>query len=120
MDIIDRKERYHSERRYGGNWLAVLRRDGHRCVECGTNQSVRVHHRRGTSFNDLHDLVTLCAHCHAQAHGRAIGSPALALRAAAMIDLRNDGYTFQEIGSSYGVSRERVYQIMKAYSEQYL
>jgi 5-methylcytosine-specific restriction endonuclease McrA len=46
-------------------------RDGHRCVNCGTTDSLSVHHerpvRQGGNPFDMDNLVTLCAHCHAEA-----------------------------------------------------
>jgi 5-methylcytosine-specific restriction endonuclease McrA len=53
-------------------------RDGHACQHCGGSRGgLSVHHivslaRGGT--NELENLVTLCARCHARAEGRGLGS----------------------------------------------
>jgi 5-methylcytosine-specific restriction endonuclease McrA len=50
----------------------VLRRDGWRCQFCGSRLSVEVHnqHFRSHSGEDMEEnLITLCANCHAVAHG---------------------------------------------------
>lgn len=60
---------------YGTNWIgdrkAALRRDGHKCVYCGSRHRLQVHHirpltRGGT--NDVNNLVTLCHDCHVGQH----------------------------------------------------
>jgi len=50
----------------------VLRRDGWRCQLCGTMVNLEVHHTvfRSQSGDDSEqNLITLCASCHATAHG---------------------------------------------------
>lgn len=51
------------EKRYGGNGLKALERDGFKCVKCGSPENVCIHHNNGLS-NDLDDLITLCRKCH--------------------------------------------------------
>ena len=50
----------------------VLRRDGWRCQSCGTMSNLEVHHKEFRSHagedSEL-NLITLCAECHASAHG---------------------------------------------------
>src|SRR5208282_3866231 len=50
----------------------VLRRDGWRCQSCGTMSNLEVHHKEPRSHagedSEL-NLITLCAKCHASAHG---------------------------------------------------
>ena len=50
----------------------VLRRDGWRCQLCGTMTNLEVHHQefrsRAGEDSEL-NLITLCAACHARAHG---------------------------------------------------
>ena len=49
----------------------VLRRDAWRCQVCGSLTNLAVHHQRYRSHSgeDLeHNLITLCAECHAAAH----------------------------------------------------
>jgi 5-methylcytosine-specific restriction endonuclease McrA len=51
----------------------VLERDGWRCQNCGSLETLQVHHktRRSQQGNDaLGNLVTLCAHCHMAEHGQ--------------------------------------------------
>jgi 5-methylcytosine-specific restriction endonuclease McrA len=50
----------------------VLRRDGWKCQVCGTMSNLEVHHKefRSQCGNDSEqNLITLCAACHAFAHG---------------------------------------------------
>jgi hypothetical protein len=52
----------------------VLRRDRHRCTECGGRRGLEAHHLWYASpLRDTPDwaLSTLCGGCHAEAHGRA-------------------------------------------------
>ena len=50
----------------------VLRRDGWRCQSCGTMSNLEVHRKEFRSHagedSEL-NLITLCATCHASAHG---------------------------------------------------
>jgi len=57
-------------RRLRGN---ALDRDDHRCVSCGSDDDLHVHHiipRSQGGPNELDNLATLCAECHQYAHGR--------------------------------------------------
>ena len=50
----------------------VLRRDAWRCQSCGTMSNLEVHHkqfRSHTGPDSEENLITLCARCHARAHG---------------------------------------------------
>ncbi len=50
----------------------VLERDSWRCQECGSMENLQVHHmkRRSQLGGDvMHNLITLCATCHAKCHG---------------------------------------------------
>jgi 5-methylcytosine-specific restriction endonuclease McrA len=50
---------------FGGNWDAVLERDGHKCRICGsTTPRLEIHHLRGRERVGIDDLVTLCSYCH--------------------------------------------------------
>jgi len=58
------------------NWaelrLAVLARDAHRCVLCGSTENLHVHHkhaRRHHGPDQLDNLQTLCDRCHMQVPG---------------------------------------------------
>lgn len=49
----------------------AISRDGAKCVECGATERLEVHHIRYKSQNgtdELNNLVTLCACCHAEKH----------------------------------------------------
>lgn len=50
----------------------VLERDDWRCQECGSMEGLAVHHiKRRSQLGDdvMHNLITLCASCHAKCHG---------------------------------------------------
>ena len=54
---------------------AVYRRDDYRCVLCGDNRAIHVHHVRHRSQGGqsiLANLVCLCPACHAIAHGETV------------------------------------------------
>ena len=51
---------------------AVYARDGYRCALCDGSTGLQIHHAipRGQGGSDsLHNLITLCAKCHAEVHG---------------------------------------------------
>lgn len=51
---------------------AVYRRDGYRCALCDSTKYLQVHHavKRSLGGTDRpENLITLCADCHALAHG---------------------------------------------------
>ena len=50
----------------------VWRRDGMRCVECGSAMNLQCHHLTYENLGDepLQDLVTLCRSCHREKHDR--------------------------------------------------
>lgn len=56
----------------------VFERDNYRCRWCGsTNRGVDIHHvryRRGTSYDVLDNLITLCRAHHSFVHGTANGA----------------------------------------------
>lgn len=50
----------------------VYRREGYRCALCDSTKYIQIHHvvkRSQGGTNSLHNLVCLCADCHALAHG---------------------------------------------------
>jgi hypothetical protein len=51
--------------------LEILERDGHKCVYCGSQIDLRVHHRTYINFGHepLEDLETACDACHRDGHG---------------------------------------------------
>ena len=51
---------------------AIYARDGYRCALCDSTKYIQIHHyitRGAGGTNHPHNLVTLCADCHAAAHG---------------------------------------------------
>lgn len=51
---------------------SIYRRDGYRCALCDYTRFLQIHHHvpRGQGgTNSPHNLITLCATCHALAHG---------------------------------------------------
>ena len=51
---------------------AIYRRDGYRCALCDSTKYIQLHHiitRGQGGTNHPHNLITLCADCHAAAHG---------------------------------------------------
>ena len=50
----------------------VYRRDGYRCALCDSTKYLQIHHavkRSQGGTNHIHNLICLCADCHALAHG---------------------------------------------------
>lgn len=51
---------------------AIYRRDGYRCALCDSTRQLQIHHyipRSKGGSNHEHNLICLCALCHAIAHG---------------------------------------------------
>lgn len=49
----------------------VLERDGYRCQQCGSMQTLEVHHqifRSHGGADDEKNLITLCRRCHTHRH----------------------------------------------------
>lgn len=50
------------------NWTSirkkVLKRDGHRCVKCGSSRRLEVDHKVASDDHRIEALQTLCAVCH--------------------------------------------------------
>lgn len=49
----------------------VLKRDGYKCVECGSTMYLHIHHIWECQFgggNDIGNLTTVCEKCHAKHH----------------------------------------------------
>lgn len=49
--------------------LRAKMRDDFKCVRCGSSESLRVHHKKGTKSHSLDNLETLCLKCHKAEHG---------------------------------------------------
>lgn len=64
-----RKKISSKKKQFGGNWEAVLDRDGHQCVMCH-KPTTTIHHKdgRGNSSNSpnnhIDNLITCCQSCH--------------------------------------------------------
>lgn len=62
------------------NRSEAMRRDGYRCVRCGSMRNLQAHHERhrkmGASQRDDHvdNLLTVCSSCHGAIHGGRRGS----------------------------------------------
>ena len=62
------------QRHFDGKREAVLRRDGYRCVLCGSVTQLLVHHKDGQGRgsikpnNRMSNLVTICYPCHIELH----------------------------------------------------
>ena len=92
--------------------VKALERDGYRCASCGV-EDIRlvVHHidesrKTGVLNNSLENLISLCKPCHAKTHKqtKTVGIE--------MIKMRQSGMTLQKIGDHFGVTRERVRQLL--------
>lgn len=56
-----------------GNWVAAMRRDGHKCKLCLSTSWLVIHHLDGTGEHEspnhtLDNLVVLCRGCHRRVH----------------------------------------------------
>lgn len=66
--------RMRDEFHFDGNREVVLERDGHKCVRCGSEEDLTVHHKdrsgRGGEEhnNDPENLETVCRRCHIEEH----------------------------------------------------
>lgn len=71
VNEIQRK--YRQKSMYSGNKLKVLKRDGHKCTECGYTKNLHIHHKDFSGQTDnpndsIDNLVTLCIKCHSKLH----------------------------------------------------
>jgi len=99
------------------NMQLALHRDKFTCQMCGTTNASRidVHHIDGKSFtksgtmanNNLDNLITYCHRCHLRLHYDVIE------KHADIVSRRAEGETLQSIADSYGVSRQRVFQVIQ-------
>ncbi len=61
---------------YTSNWsaisAAIMKRDGHKCTQCGATKGLQVHHIIPVASGGRtcgYNLKTLCIHCHNKKHG---------------------------------------------------
>lgn len=91
-------ERDAGPRKVGKNTReAVLERDGHQCVRCGSCESLQIDHILPQSCGGPHiieNLRTLCRSCNA---GRPVSGKALDE------DLAKDGYTVKSLQLKFGI-----------------
>lgn len=65
------KEQQTFDRKYKKARLKILERDNYKCVNCGKDEDLHVHHKIHKSdggTNDPENLITLCKWCHAERH----------------------------------------------------
>ena len=96
--------------------IACIERDNRRCKHCNSNElacSLVVHHldeSRANGYksmdNDLDNLILLCKPCHARIHGFHKDRPDI-------LEKRAKGMSLGDVGKTYGVSRQRIYQIIR-------
>ena len=66
-------EDYLNNKRYGGNYYVVIKRDKYKCAVCGSIENLCVHHIDGYSEkspenNAENKMLTLCRKCHSNIH----------------------------------------------------
>jgi predicted phage replisome organizer len=66
-------EDYINNKRYGGNYYIVIKRDKYKCACCGSIENLCVHHIDGydeskPENNNANKLITLCRECHSKIH----------------------------------------------------
>ena len=99
------------------NKAHCLTRDAYTCQICGATHPLDVHHKDNGGVhingdktnNSLSNLITLCRSCHFRLHYGVLG------KYINIITRRENGETLQQIADSFGVSRQRIHQIVKKY-----
>lgn len=93
----------------------TLIRDNYKCVKCNTDYKLIVHHIDGSRKygaskmnNNLSNLITLCRECHAKEHGYEADKTRFNIIKNLYIEKNSLG----DIGKKFGISRQRIYQIM--------
>lgn len=86
-----------------------LKRDGGKCTKCGGVDQLLVHHidgsrRTGKLNNEMSNLLTLCRKCHSIVHGQKREN-----MENDVVEMREAGFSFREIGEKYGYSRQRAH-----------
>ncbi len=103
--------------------MKCLSRDAFTCQICHkpsafpteNYQDLNIHHKDNNGYgktnrpdNSLENLVTLCDACHLQLHYDVLE------KYKSIIALREEGFTLQSIGEKFGISRQRILQILKS------
>lgn len=94
----------------------ILRRTTFRCEICAaTNRRLYIHHKdelgyskTNTPNNNHANLLIVCAKCHMQLHKIGV-FPDIKV----IIQLRTQGYTLRRIGEVFGLSKQRIHQLLK-------
>jgi len=104
-----------------------MSRDNQKCVKCGSKDNLLVHHIDGSRKlgnnsmnNELSNLITLCYKCHAIEHGitkekqpKEPKELPTAKRNHDIVEMVESGMTYAEVGTTLGISRQRIHQIYK-------
>ena|ERR1700743_1425242 len=82
---------------------------------CSSLNNIHVHHKdENVKNNTLENLITLCAFCHLKVHGRMkIDKDKL----NEVWKLRKENWSYAKIGKKFGVSRQRIHQLLKNYPQ---
>ena len=106
-------------------------RDKHICRDCGNKwekgkRRLDCHHINGLCGKksrrydkNINDLITLCHKCHYNRHDRSEklnGSKRNIKRDLEIKSMREDRYSFREIGEKYSLTKQRAHQIYKELS----
>lgn len=112
------KKRHSRNKQYWA--IEALERDNYSCVKCFLSceeVNILVHHldeSRKNGYknmnNSLDNLMTLCKKCHAIVHGYTQDKEVKRRIIAKKLVVEDK--TLQEIGDEFGISRQRVYQIL--------
>lgn len=72
----------------------VFRRDGFRCVDCGSTENLQAHHLSTLDYRnpDISMLITLCNDCHMKRHEEQDRVNEAALKAAGELE---DGFVYR-------------------------
>ena len=94
-----------------------LEQDGNTCQSCGIGEGLDVHHidwqgphLPGPTNNGIDNLITLCHKCHLRLH------MSNSERNGDILLLRESGLTYQVIGNMFGLTRQRVQQLIAQYA----
>ena len=99
------------------NYYKCKERDNFTCQTCGTKDNLDIHHldelgphiAGHDTDNSLTNLITLCHRCHLRRHCSTNE------RCEELLELRRQGYTYQYIANLYGLSRQRIHQMLNSY-----
>ncbi|HLN19253.1 MAG TPA: hypothetical protein VK255_03745 [Patescibacteria group bacterium] len=110
-------EVYQDKIHFSGQKAIIYKRDGYKCVLCNISLSehkkqfikgLHIHHKDGNHRNnDTANLITLCIVCHGIIHQK---KEPIDINEARR--LRKKGMTFKAIGQVFGVTRQRIHQLL--------